>query len=61
MKKLSKKIMLITIIFFIISTIFIVNVYANNKIEFKKIEYSEAYKRWLELPEEERNKTFKPF
>ena len=61
MKKLSKKIMLIIIIFVIISMIFIVNVHANNKIEFKKIEYSEAYKRWLELPEEERNKTFKPF
>ena len=60
MKKVSIKILILSIVFFYIFTLG--KVYAKNNLglEMTETEYSESYKEWLNLSEEERAKTMEP-
>ena len=60
MKKIAIKLLILSIVFF---NIFIVGkVYAKNELdlEMKETEYSESYKEWLNLSDEEKAKTVEP-
>ena len=60
--KLTKK-QIVVLLFFIlilIAFLFNYNVYAKNEVELGILEYSEQYKKWLELPEEKRNDIIAP-
>ena len=60
MNKQRKKIAIIVLIFFTL-IILTKTVFAyNNTNTFGVVEYTEEFKRWLELPEEERNKIMQP-
>ena len=56
MKKQKKLITLFILLFFILSLFSNQHVFANNnKISIKKSEYSEDFKKWLELSDEEKS------
>lgn len=60
MKKISKKLFVSTIIVLMLSLTFFISAYAENNSKLKEVEYSEAYKKWMELSEEEKSKTMEP-
>ena len=59
MKKISRKIIIFSLIAFLIFILF-GKVYAADSLEINDELYSENYKEWLKLPEEERKNTMMP-
>lgn len=60
MKKLKRIIFIINILILIFTLACINNSYGENKIEISEVEYSKEYKEWLNLSDEEKEKTLEP-